>query len=1357
MFNKRPKWIRSPRRLFGGLAAAGAALGIAAMVAGAALFGGEPPTAQAASGDYKEVLTDLMSLTITEGQAHGVKVWLSSQPSKDTTVVLDVSWQLEDVVTFSKTELSFTTTNWSEKQAVRMYVADDSIDQSGNIGGELVIYEWSQLYATSLIPVVVQDNDDAGDDSPVSLMAAVYDYRSVNLHLDDGPDDWWFRINSGGCTAASGTGVNGIGGYGAGTHNVVAYSDRKCSADDAEIASSHFTIPKTYITVKGSDPGDIDVTLAGGPTNWWYKFNPDSKHGKFSKCRAASGNHEYNVQGYSAGDNTVAIYSDNRCGVLIGSQDFTVSSATLSAEVAKDNSSFKLTITDGPSDWWWRIENSAQGCVAVSGTSVTRIAGYYTGTYKVKAYSDDECYGPIAALTVTIEPVDILVVEQTKLVIDEGQSQQLSVSLSEQPSAHAFVSIGLSDSLSGAATITPNPHLIFTPKNWSKKQTVTINAVDDSIDRKFNFSGNVTVYQYYGLYVPKTIPTVILDDENAEVVISGPTSVTVGEGTSQTVSVSLDRRPPWENNLITVRASDSLTYNGTKMVTVSPTYLIFTQDDWSQTQTVTLTAANDSVDQAADLTGSVTFRDYSGWIDGATLSVTVDDDDDPLILLSDSSVSIQEGYGRDVLVSLNQQPSADVTLSITAADSIKNAVTLSKSSLTFTAGNSITAADSIKNVEKPSKSNLTFTAGNWSTPQTVRITAVDDTVDQPGNLTGSVTFSDTTLNHYVDAAVQVTVEDDDQPSVEVSAPWWGVTIDEGDSYDVDFWLSRQPLTDVTVTIAAHESLKSALSLSASSLTFTTSNWSEKQTVTINTVDDSVDQASDLANYIAFTHTYQGQTFASSIWVTIEDDDNPRIEIAASTPLIIDEGSSGNVTVLLDRKPASNVTVSIAVGDSLFYNSNAMVTTSPSSLTFTPDNYSARQSVTINAVNDSVDQIPDLAGNVTFSDGSGRYDSKAVHLTVDDDDDPAILVSGQSSLTINEGANQTVSVSLNAQPPSNVTVAVAAADAIKDAVTLSPGSLTFTPKNWATQQTVTITAVDDSVDQPANLAGDVTFSDSTLQYFPDEVVQVTVHDDDAPYLQIPVSWLGIDEGDSEDVSISLSQQPLTDVTVAITVGNDLKDAVTLSASSLTFTTSNWATQQTLTITAVDDSVDQPSDHSEYVTFSYTYQGENNRQFVWVEVDDDDDDPTLDLRATVDSNVWINLELKNGPSNWWFKINQGSCTAASGSYVGGIYGYQAGTYQVKAFSDSTCATELDTASFTIQEIILTATVNDSNAIDLALANGPHHWWFKINNDSCTPVQGTRVNGISGYGTGAYNVIASSNPWCNGQIDTAQFTID
>ena len=50
MFNTRPKWIRTPRRLVGGLAAAGAALVVAAILAGG-LFAVGQPTAHAAGPD----------------------------------------------------------------------------------------------------------------------------------------------------------------------------------------------------------------------------------------------------------------------------------------------------------------------------------------------------------------------------------------------------------------------------------------------------------------------------------------------------------------------------------------------------------------------------------------------------------------------------------------------------------------------------------------------------------------------------------------------------------------------------------------------------------------------------------------------------------------------------------------------------------------------------------------------------------------------------------------------------------------------------------------------------------------------------------------------------------------------------------------------------------------------------------------------------------------------------------------------------------------------------------------------------------------------------------------------------------
>ena len=63
---------------------------------------------------------------------------------------------------------------------------------------------------------------------------------SVDLTLSDGPNDWWFRINSWGtCTPASGTTFSNIRGYGAGTHSVWAYADGNLRQPDSRVVIHH--------------------------------------------------------------------------------------------------------------------------------------------------------------------------------------------------------------------------------------------------------------------------------------------------------------------------------------------------------------------------------------------------------------------------------------------------------------------------------------------------------------------------------------------------------------------------------------------------------------------------------------------------------------------------------------------------------------------------------------------------------------------------------------------------------------------------------------------------------------------------------------------------------------------------------------------------------------------------------------------------------------------------------------------------------------------------------------------------------------------------------------------------------------
>ena len=75
------------------------------------------------------------------------------------------------------------------------------------------------------------------------------------------------------------------------------------------------------------------------------------------------------------------------------------------------------------------------------------------------------------------------------------------------------------------------------------------------------------------------------------------------------------------------------------------------------------------------------------------------------------------------------------------------------------------------------------------------------------------------------------------------------------------------------------------------------------------------------------------------------------------------------------------------------------------------------------------------------------------------------------------------------------------------------------------------------------------------------------------------------------------------------------------------------------------------------------------------------PYAPLSATVNDDRSVDLTVSNGPSNWWFRINWGTCTKAAGSTVSNIQGYRPGTYRVRAFSDRNCAYQIAEASFTI----------------------------------------------------------------------------
>ena len=110
---------------------------------------------------------------------------------------------------------------------------------------------------------------------------------------------------------------------------------------------------------------------------------------------------------------------------------------------------------------------------------------------------------------------------------------------------------------------------------------------------------------------------------------------------------------------------------------------------------------------------------------------------------------------------------------------------------------------------------------------------------------------------------------------------------------------------------------------------------------------------------------------------------------------------------------------------------------------------------------------------------------------------------------------TYTVVLASEPSGNVTVTATSGDL--DAVTVSPTSLTFTTGNWATAQTVTVTAVDDTDanDEDVDVSHRAASTDDAVYNLAGDVVTVTVDDDDtAGVTVVPDTSLRVDEGGAD---------------------------------------------------------------------------------------------------------------------------------------------------------------------------------------------------------------------------------------------------
>ena len=441
----------------------------------------------------------------------------------------------------------------------------------------------------------------------------------------------------------------------------------------------------------------------------------------------------------------------------------------------------------------------------------------------------------------------------------------------------------------------------------------------------------------------------------------------------------------------------------------------------------------------------------------------------PVIVLSQSGLSLTEGIPETLTVVLDAVPQANISVALTSA----GGVTVQPTS-------------------------LDFTPANFATPKSVIVTPLQDADLAPG--ADTVTATATGLGIV---KLPVTIADDDSQAVVLDSSQ--VALVEGDSATYGVRLAYQPLASVNVTLTPSDTL---VAVTPTTLNFTPADYATPKTVQVRAKQD-VDLHSDTVHVVASVPSGQ----QASLPVNITDDDVQAFQ--ADTSMVeVTEGDSAQLGIRLAFQPAGNLTI---VATSLV---PTAVTVNPSSRNFTPANWDTYQYVTVYGSQDV-----DLNGaTISLRLSGGTVANKDVPVHVTDDDVQAIETS-VSSVAVTEGATDTVGVRLAFQPGGDV--AVSAASANTATATASPSILTFTTSNWATYQYVTVSGTQDN-----DLVNGSTSLDLTSAGVPGVSVTLNVTDNDTQAFVTSVDTVFVTEGLDATVTITLAFQPPSNVTVLL---------------------------------------------------------------------------------------------------------------------------------------------------------------------------------------------------------------------------------
>ncbi|MGB4758812.1 MAG: Calx-beta domain-containing protein [Candidatus Saccharimonadales bacterium] len=861
-------------------------------------------------------------------------------------------------------------------------------------------------------------------------------------------------------------------------------------------------------------------------------------------------------------------------------------------EVVLEDSSITIT----PANW-----DSEENCAGVRGVADAIVDGPQQVDISISSITGDSHFssldtGELDAASVTNQDTSsanlIVTTPDGTTTSETGGEAQLCIALTASP---ATGSVTIPITAPGVVSLSDNS-FVLTSANWEDGECITLTGQDDDIinhPATYHVTpGSVTAadtaWQGVSTAAIGAITFTNTDDDSAGFTLSKDELSASEGGSGDSFTLRLTSQPQTGKQVVI-----NVTANAPSQVSVNGGNLVFTDADWDEPQTVTISAQDDSllegshqssitiaIDNATDDT------DYTA-LSSQSATVSIIDNDTATISLAGTADATENAAGDPaqngnfrVSISKTNNTGSDITVTYSIAGTAVNGTHYNTLGTTIAIPNGASYADIPISVVGR---NNSLVEGN----KTVALHLV------------SSSFGAATIDTANDDA-NITIFDDDTTMASLSSTQNGLEAGE------------QPMI-FTVTLSSTNNTGAPISFDLISTGGTATDGTDYDslaagsieiadgqstgTVEVNVHDDSLLEATTESVDVLLTNPSNPQvnidTNTDTTTATITDNDTATVALTAPTSTTVEgSGTPGQFAITLSKvnDTGSSITVNYTVGGT------ATANTDYAALSGSANIANGQNSAAVNVATAGYNNVlreADKTVILTYASTSlsGRISLSGGTATVTITDDETTGISGSvTGFTSESGTTATACFELASRPAAAVTLPVSSSDSSK--VTVSSGNVIIAPGNWdhPASNCITLTGQDDS---PPVITGTVSVSiitgnPASSDTFYDalgagDVADLSVDHQDNDTANVQMSLVGGLDTTSEDgnkvvaLRFTLTSQPSSNVTVPVTISDDSEGSFSDSESSVSetviITPSNWntAAANELTVYGADDSL------------------------------------------------------------------------------------------------------------------------------------------------------------------------------------------